>query len=172
MIRKWKVETVRFSDVLLDDKNPRSIQPKAMAALKASMSRFGMVELIVWNKRTKHIVSGHQRYSLLVQQGHSQAPMIVVDMAPDVEVDAAITMNNPSIEGEFDEPISELLSQVEKSSPDLFSAMRMDDLKTSIEKDLARNEKKPKTEKTWDTECPCCKNRWMISEKDVVIVRG
>jgi hypothetical protein len=133
------------------------------------MARFGVVELIVWNKRTGNIVSGHQRFSVLKQQGVTEAPMIVVDMSPDTEIDAGITMNNPVIEGEFDEPALGLLAQVEKASPDLFSAVRMDDLRASLEKSMMP--KATKEEKNWDTECPCCRNRWKIEASDVVVVR-
>jgi hypothetical protein len=137
------------------------------------------VELIVWNERTKHIVGGHQRYAVLMQSGVTEAPMIVVDMSPEEELAASLTLNNPKIEGEFDEPIMELISQVEDVAPDLFKAVRMDELKSSLEKTMDRgsgdgggDDGGDSHESEWDTECPCCGNKWKVDAKDITVVRG
>jgi ParB-like chromosome segregation protein Spo0J len=41
--------------------NPRTINDGAMKGLEASMDRWGLVQPIVWNKRTNNVVGGHQR---------------------------------------------------------------------------------------------------------------
>ena len=35
---------------------------------------------IVWNKRTGHIVGGHQRFKVLKHQGHTEIECVVVDL--------------------------------------------------------------------------------------------
>ena len=37
--------------------------------LKRSITEFGYVEPIIWNKRTGNIVGGHQRYKVLLALG-------------------------------------------------------------------------------------------------------
>ena len=41
--------------------NPRTISPDALAGLRHSVERFGLVEPIVWNRRTGRVVGGHGR---------------------------------------------------------------------------------------------------------------
>lgn len=180
LLKKWSIRVVKMSELVPQSDNPRIIDPKALNGLKASIGRFGLVELIVWNERSKHIVGGHQRYAVLLQSGVTEAPVIVVDLSPEDERAASLTLNNPKIEGEFDEPIIELLGQVEAAAPDLFQAVRMDELKESLEKTIDRNsgdgneeggDDGPK-EQEWDTECPCCQHKWKVDAKDIVVVRG
>jgi hypothetical protein len=168
-----------MSEVVPQKDNPRIIDPKALKGLKASIGRFGYVELIVWNERTKHIISGHQRYGILLQEGVTEVPMIVVDMSLEDELAASLTMNNPKIEGEFEEPVMELLGQVENAIPDIFESVRMDELKASLERNMDSNSGDAPTgnpegelKPDWDTECPCCGNKWKIDAKDIVVVKG
>ena len=170
--KKWETKTVRLRDVLPQEDNPRVIKTDALKGLNASISRFGYVELIIWNKRTGHIIGGHQRFSVLLQSGITEAPMIVVDMPPEDELAASLTMNNPTIEGEFDEPVMELISQVEQAAPELFKAVRMDDLKSTLERSMDRTVGETDATEEWDTECPCCGNRWKVEARDIAVVRG
>ena len=48
--------------------------------LRRSVERFGLVEPLVWNRRTGHLVGGHQRYQILCDLGHTEAPVSVVDL--------------------------------------------------------------------------------------------
>lgn len=176
-IKKWKTEVVRMVDVVLDDKNARIIDPARLKGLQASIGRFGMVELIIWNERTGHIVGGHQRFAVLSQSGVTEAPMIVVEMSLQEEMAASLALNNPQIEGEFDEPIMELLGQVEKSAPELYKAVRMDELRSTLEKSISMDSVGDNSSDTpptveWDTECPCCGNKWKIDSKDIVVLKG
>lgn len=169
-----------MSELVPQGNNPRIIDPAALNGLKASIGRFGLVELIVWNERTKHILGGHQRYAALLQAGVAEAPVVVVDMSPEDELAASLTLNNPEIEGEFDEPIMELIGQVEAAAPDLFQAVRMDDLKASLERSMDRGNGDGDSgggddgpqEPEWDTECPCCQHKWKVDAKDIMVVRG
>jgi len=169
--KKWPTEIVKLSDVTPLPENHRIINSAALRGLKASIGRFGLVELIVWNKRTKNIIGGHQRLAVLLQGGVTEAPMVVVDMSPEEEVAASLTLNNPEIEGVFDDPVLELLGQVENAEPELFKAVRMDELKASLERAVERGSGESESEKL-DSECPCCGHKWNIDSKDIVVVKA
>ena len=171
LAKKWQTEIVKLSDVTPLPENHRIINSAALRGLKASIGRFGLVELIVWNKRTKNIIGGHQRLAVLLQGGVTEAPMVVVDMSPEEEVAASLTLNNSEIEGVFDSPIDELLSQVENAEPELFKAVRMDELKASLERVVERGSGEGEAEK-FDSSCPCCGHKWNIDSKDIVVVKA
>jgi hypothetical protein len=173
-LKQWKTKVVKLSDMVPLENNPRLINPSALKGLKASLDRFGMVELIIWNERTKHIIGGNQRYAVLSQEGVIEVPVVVVDLDEQEELAASLTLNNPIIEGEFDEPIMELLDQVEKAAPELYEAVRMDDLKDSLEKSMSRipDIEDETKEPEWDTECPCCGTKFKVESKDIVVTKG
>ena len=179
-IKSWKRQKVRLSDVKPMPLNPRTIETVNLAALKESMARFGYVEPIVYNKRTGHIVGGHQRYSVLSAEGVQEATMVVVDLAEDEEMAANITLNNPEIEGEWDDTATDLMAKVESSAPDLFGALRIGELKDYVEKMQPRqsednyHDKNEEVDigdmaKEFDTTCPCCGFGWKIDADDVSV---
>jgi hypothetical protein len=164
---RWEFKKVKLEDAKLMDNNPRTISKKAVSGLKASLSRFGYVEPIIWNERTGHVVGGHQRYSVLKAQGVKEATMVVVNFDETEELAANLTLNNPEIEGDWDDPIGDLLGQIQDNNEDLYSALNMDDLKASVDKSSGGDDKGGG--KDWDTECPCCANKWVIQPDDVQV---
>jgi ParB-like chromosome segregation protein Spo0J len=83
--------------------NPRRpLSAKARAKLKASLAEFGLVEPLVWNERTGHVVGGHARLSLLTELGHAAAPVSVVDLDPDREKALNVVLNNWEAQGRYD----------------------------------------------------------------------
>jgi len=170
-VKKWSIRKVKFEDVKPMPQNARTISDSALAALEYSIQRFGYVEPIVWNEATGHIVGGHQRFSVLKEQGVEEATMVVVDMSDETEQAANLTLNNPKIEGRWDDPISELLEQVQQADTSLFNALNMDKLKETLEKKSSESSDKQggvDLEKG-DTFCPCCGHRWDIGGDDITI---
>jgi ParB-like chromosome segregation protein Spo0J len=169
-IVKWKIKKIKLADVKLRPDNPRIISKNALEGLRNSISRFGCVEPIVWNKTTGNIVGGHQRYYLLAKAGVVEANMMVVDMSPEEEMAANLTLNNPEIEGRFTENTSDLLHQVETGNAELFNSLHMDALLSSLENipKIVGEDKAPVKET--DTRCPCCGYKWKIDAKDVILV--
>ena len=184
LIKHWETRVVKLSDVVPQKDNPRVINEQALAGLKASVGRFGLVELIVWNERTRFIISGHQRYQILLEKGVEETPMIVVDMSREDELAASLTMNNPKIEGDFDDPIMDLFETVEGTAPELFQATKMDDLKKTLERKIEINSGADDDvpddgpldgndlDPEWDTECPCCGKKWKIETRDIIMAKG
>ena len=63
MVQKINIERLNVAPY-----NPRiSLQPDMpeYEKLKNSIEKFGMVEPIIWNKRTGNVVGGHQRLKVL-----------------------------------------------------------------------------------------------------------
>lgn len=159
-VKNLKMRMVKLVDVKMNPNNPRSIGKEALDGLRSSLNRFGYVEPIVWNKATGHIIGGHQRYVLLVESGATEAVMVVANLSPEDELAATITLNNPEIEGRWNDEAPDLLHQLEMSDGNLFGSLRMDTLLDSLEKAV-------KPELDYDTVCPCCGHRWKIETKDI-----
>ncbi len=56
---------MRASELRPNPKNPRTITDKKLAMLKASLGEFGDLGAIVYNRKSKQLVGGHQRVKLL-----------------------------------------------------------------------------------------------------------
>ena len=179
----WIIRKVKLSEVKQREDNPRVITDRNLAGLEASIERFGYVEPIIWNERTGNIVGGHQRYSVLKSKGVEEISMVVIDVSPEDELAANLTLNNPKIEGTWDDTAMPLMSQVEEADGQLFDSLNMDTLKESLEK---LPPKPPKDEEDPiieglnvgaddgdllepDTECPCCGHKWDVEAKDVSV---
>lgn len=163
---KWKIETIPLADIKPFADNPRTIKNKHLGALKASLNRFGYVDLIVWNKKTGNIVGGHQRYKVLLEQGVKEAKVIVVDMSEKEELAANLTLNNPNIEGDWDDPIEELLGRIEDIEPEFFTDANFDDLRKAV----SQMAPEPGGDDADETECPCCSHSWEVTDKDIILL--
>ena len=56
---------LQIDDIKLDEENPRDINQETKNKLSNSIKEFNNISGIVFNKRTKTLVSGHQRLSIL-----------------------------------------------------------------------------------------------------------
>ena len=78
-----EIKVIQFSDIVPDDYNPRKALTPAdpeYQKIKASLQTFGAVEPIVFNRRTGHIVGGHQRIEIMKAEGATEAAASVVDI--------------------------------------------------------------------------------------------
>lgn len=175
------MEKVKLAKVKPFEENPRTIGERQRKGLTSSLSKFGYVDLIVWNKRTGNIVGGHQRHSILLDQGVEEADMIVVDLPEEEELAANLTLNNPEIEGEWDDPITELLEHMEETDPEFFHDANFDDLRKAVESMApasGQDSYEDKNEEVdiddllsdCDMKCPCCNFEWEIDDKDVEVM--
>lgn len=55
------MDTKKLSDLAPNPKNPRRISPEKIEMLKKALARFGDISGIVFNRRSKQVVGGHQR---------------------------------------------------------------------------------------------------------------
>ena len=96
-----------ISDLKPADYNPRVITEKELDNLKNSIHKFGYLELIVYNKRTDRIISGHQRLKALKELDVKEVEVIEVDLDEKDEKALNIAMNK--ISGDWDMPKLEIL---------------------------------------------------------------
>lgn len=85
--------------------NPRIISEKNKEKLKENIKKIGLIEPPIYNKRTNHIVSGHQRLNILDSLNRSQdykLRVIEIDVDEKIEIEQNIFMNNPNSQGEYD----------------------------------------------------------------------
>lgn len=104
-----KQATIEYKEMDLaqlspDPNNPRTIGDKAMRSLTASVRRFGLVQPIVVNKTTGHVVGGHQRIQALRKLGQKHAMVAIGEWTLAEERALNVTLNNPAVQGKFDRP--------------------------------------------------------------------
>lgn len=131
--QKYTIGRVSRTELKNAPYNPREIDEKAKKRLKKVLMKIGLVEPIVWNKRTKNIVGGHQRISILDSlegSGDYSLEVAVVDLSEKEEMEANIALNNADTMGFFD--LSKLQSMfkshhldIESTGFDMAGAMQL-----------------------------------------------
>lgn len=114
--------------------NPRKdLKPgdKEYEKLKRSISEFGYVEPVIWNRQTGNVVGGHQRLKVLLDLGHTEIDCVVVDI--DVQKEKALNIALNKIQGEWDEiKLSELMADLDAGAFDVsltgFDSLEIDEL--------------------------------------------
>jgi ParB-like chromosome segregation protein Spo0J len=85
--------------------NPRRVLSPTSAAyrkLKTSLTEFGLVEPLVWNERSGHVVGGHARLEILRQLGATEVPVTVVRLDEAREKALNVVLNNREAQAHFD----------------------------------------------------------------------
>lgn len=86
--------------------NPRVIDPYSLERLADGLDTHGLVEPLVWNERTGHLVGGHQRLTVLdeSEQGDYDylVPVAVVDVDENRERELNVSLNNTGLQGRYD----------------------------------------------------------------------
>lgn len=110
----WTPVEVERSHLKGADYNPRQISDEAKGKLRNALSNMGLVQPIVWNKRTGNIVGGHQRLSQLdALEGSPNYRLTVaqVDVDEKTEKELNVLLNNPEVSGDWDlEKLKDLLT--------------------------------------------------------------
>ena len=100
--------------------NPRmDMKPgdREYESLRRSIEEFGVVDPVIFNTRTKRLVGGHQRLTVLRDLGHASAPTVLVDL--DELREKALNLALNKITGEWDMPLlKNLLLDIERSGGD------------------------------------------------------
>ena len=127
--------------------NPRKdLKPgdKEYEKLKKSIETFGYIELVVWNKGTGNVVSGHQRLKILQELGYTEIECIIIDVDSDNEKALNIAMNK--IGGEWDEDkLASLIADLDSNAFDVsvtgFDAAEVEELMNKFySKDAVQDE--------------------------------
>jgi ParB-like chromosome segregation protein Spo0J len=141
------IKTFKLSQLKAADYNPRTIDDEALAGLTKSIERFGCVEPIIINVRggKKTIVGGHQRLKALAALGVKQCICVTVDCSAADEKLLNLSLNNPLIQGQFIEDISQYIEAMQKQMPKdtAFLDMRIAELRGEISKMSKKDAKIP-----------------------------
>lgn len=129
-----RLETRRVSDLVPAGYNPRRISDEALAGLGESIGRFGLVQPIIVNARTGHVVGGHQRLKVLAAKGVEATDVVVVDVPEAEEKALNLALNSPRLSGEWTADALGLLEEVVGALPDLGASLRLLDLRGDLEK--------------------------------------
>jgi len=109
------IQVMQLAQLCPAEYNPRkALKPgdKEYEKLKASLKNFGYVEPIIWNKQTGNVVGGHQRITVLLDLGITQADVVVVDMPLAKEKALNVALNKISGEWDFDK-LRDVLSDLD-----------------------------------------------------------
>ena len=96
------IETKKLSDLKPAPYNPRTSNKKQEKNLKESLSKFGLVEPIIFNKRTGYIVGGHFRVRELKKLGYESIECVIVDLSEEEEKELNIRLNANTGAWDFD----------------------------------------------------------------------
>jgi len=148
MAKQLDIREIELSKLNPAPYNPRQMTEEALARLDKSITKFGIVEPIIWNEKTGHIVGGHQRFKILQKKGIKKTEVVVVKLSPKDEKALNVMLNNPSAQGTFDLPIlKDLLESLDDGEFDLgltgFDGNEIEQMMTAIHQEPEEIEIKP-----------------------------
>ena len=103
--QRFETAEIARGDVKNAPYNPRRISDEARARLKKKIEEVGLVNVLVWNKRSGNLVSGHQRLSILDElEGGTdyRLTVSVVDVDERMEKELNVFLNNAGAMGDWD----------------------------------------------------------------------
>jgi hypothetical protein len=99
------LQTLPICDLRPAPYNPRvPLQPgdPGWEKLRRSLREFDLVQPIVWNQRTGHVVGGHQRLEVLKHDGQTHVDCVVVDLPIEREQALNVVLNNREVGSDWD----------------------------------------------------------------------
>lgn len=161
-INGFPIRRVKVEDLDPADYNPREIRESALAGLKKSVETFGLPQAIVWNKRTRQMVGGHQRRKTLPEGSFTD--VVEVDFTEEQEKALNLTLNNPYIMGEWTPDLGKILDDVMNADSDLMVGLVLDDLRVDVPEfpEAHAPTEFPEVDEAISTEhtCPKCGYSW------------
>lgn len=123
-LEKIILQEAEYREVKLADMHPAEYNPRfdlkpgdiEYERLKKSIQKNGLLQPIVWNKRTGNIVGGEQRWKVLTEMGVESCIVAVVDKSIEDEMAANLALNRAH--GNFEDDLLQAM----------FEGMDLDDL--------------------------------------------
>lgn len=119
-------------------KNPRTIGKKQEQRLRGKVKDVGLVQPLIWNRRTGYLVGGHQRmevldrlekYNHLTRENDYQLDVSACELSDAQELEMLVFLNNPSASGSFD---LDLLADLNLSAGIDFAGMGFDQIDVDL----------------------------------------
>jgi DNA modification methylase len=115
------IQKMKIAELNAAKYNPRKkLKPgdPEFEKLRTSIETFGMVEPPVFNTRTKTVIGGHQRLSVMKALGYTETEVVIVDLPETEEKALNIALNK--ISGDWDMPLlTDLLKELGDSGFDV-----------------------------------------------------
>lgn len=127
MTQMLEMKWLPINDLQPASYNPRDITDRAFEGLKESIKKFGFVDPIIVNKRTGHLVGGHQRLKAAQALNLEKVPVVEIDVSELDEKALNVTLNNQAISGHYTDLLQDLLQEVKVELPD-FGNLLLGDL--------------------------------------------
>ena len=101
--------------------------------LRRSITTYGLIIPVVWNKRTNRVVGGHQRLTVIENEGETEVDVSVVDLDETQERQLNVALNK--VEGGWDEEkLGDLLAELgEDATLTGFTQQEIDSLTNDID---------------------------------------
>ena len=135
--QKFEIATVSRQYIQRAPYNPRTLSPENEKLLRQSLKRNGLVEPLVWNRRSGNLVGGHQRLQqldALEKREDYSLTVAVVDVDEAQEKILNLALNNRNIQGDWEE--EQLGDLIRALSEDDFAAVGL----TESDVDYYRND--------------------------------
>lgn len=111
-----EIRKIAISEINVAVWNPRkdlTEDDPEYKAIQSSIDTFGLVEPLVWNKRSNNLVGGHQRLKILIKKGVKEVEVSVVDL--DSESEAALNVALNRVQGAWNQDkLASLLGEMSK----------------------------------------------------------
>lgn len=141
-----KIVTMKLSELTPADYNPRKQLKQGddeYQKLNDSLNEFGLVEPLIWNEQTGNLVGGHQRLTVLINNGVEEVEVSVVSLPLEKEKMLNLALNK--IQGDWDEQkLGQLLDELDREhgaalSISGFDTDEISDLIEDLENQSAEN---------------------------------
>jgi hypothetical protein len=121
-LQRFTARTIKRRQIKNAAYNPRRIKAANRQRLNKSLDEFGLVEPLIWNKRTGNLVGGHRRLEKIdAEQGSDDYSLTVAEINIDAKREKALNvmLNNQAAQGEYDETLLAKLLQELDAAGDL-----------------------------------------------------
>ncbi len=154
---RLSIEHVPIDRLRPDPANPRVMPEHERDALDRSLAEFGFVEPIVVRRSDNRIIGGHMRMQAAIRRGHTDVPVVYVDVTDGQARVLALALNR--IHGQWDDTLLARLLADLQSSPDVDIALTgfADDEIQRLLKSLDTREKRDRPE-MFDLEAALAQN--------------
>lgn len=102
-LQQFEFGTIKRSEINLAEYNPRIIDESNQKKLIKNIRNNGLIEPVVWNKRTGVLVGGHQRLAAAdkIYRSDYDVPVSIIDVDERQEKILNVTLNNSTSQGEW-----------------------------------------------------------------------
>lgn len=112
-----QLKSIPLGELIPAPYNPRKPLKKGQPGyerLRRSLEEFDLVQPIVWNRLTGHVVGGHQRLQILRDRGDESVDCVVVELSLEREKALNVALNNAQVGGEWDQQkLTDLVAELQ-----------------------------------------------------------